>query len=474
MAGKDKKVINMNSYQKKGTWNIGIVLFGVIFVYLIITVLIYLTKDRIAIYEVREGSILKNTSFTGIALRDEQIVYSNQSGYVNYFVDAGQKVAVGSNVYTITPNEIKDTASAETNEEVDLSSDEWNNILMKVQSFNENFRLQNFSDARTLKEETTALLQSNTNQNRVTQLNSLLNEGSIDGMQVFQTSDDGIIEYSYDGYENLQMEDITGKEFAKSGYTQTELLNNTKISSGTPVYRLITSEEWSLVFKLTKEIEDMLYEKMEDSDTLYVKIRFDKDNKTMRGNLRIFNKGEDDSYGYIKFTDSMIRYAKDRYLDIELILEDESGLKIPKSAVIEKEFYLVPEDYLTTGGSSSDMGVLRQTKNKKDETIVEFKSVNVFYRDKENGMVYLNPDDFQNGDVLVKPESTETFSLHQKGKLQGVYNVNKGYAVFKQIKILCESEEYYIVEEGNSYGLSNYDHIALDSTSVQENDIVSQ
>ena len=227
MAGKDKKVINMNSYQKKGTWNIGIVLFGVIFVYLIITVLIYLTKDRIAIYEVREGSILKNTSFTGIALRDEQIVYSNQSGYVNYFVDAGQKVAVGSNVYTITPNEIKDTASAETNEEVDLSSDEWNNILMKVQSFNENFRLQNFSDARTLKEETTALLQSNTNQNRVTQLNSLLNEGSIDGMQVFQTSDDGIIEYSYDGYENLQMEDITGKEFAKSGYTQTELLNNT-------------------------------------------------------------------------------------------------------------------------------------------------------------------------------------------------------------------------------------------------------
>ena len=81
----------------------------------------------------------------------------------------------------------------------------------------------------------------------------------------------------------------------------------------------------------------MLYKKMGDNDTLSVKIRFDKDNKTMKGTLRIFNRGENDTYGYIHFTDSMIRYAQDRYLDIELILEDESGLKIPKSAVTEKE-----------------------------------------------------------------------------------------------------------------------------------------
>ena len=44
--------------------------------------------------------------------------------------------------------------------------------------------------------------------------------------------------------------------------------------------------------------------------------------------------------------------------------------------------------------------------------------------------------------------------------------------MFKQITILCESDTYYIVEEGNSYGLSNYDHIALDSSNIQENDVV--
>ena len=87
MAGRNKDVISLKRYKRKGTWNIGTILFGVIFIYLVVTVLTYLTKDRIAVYEVREGSILKNTSFTCIALRDENLVYADQEGYVNYFVE---------------------------------------------------------------------------------------------------------------------------------------------------------------------------------------------------------------------------------------------------------------------------------------------------------------------------------------------------------------------------------------------------
>ena len=39
---------------------------------------------------------------------------------------------------------------------------------------------------------------------------------------------------------------------------------------------------------------------------------------------------------YLGFDNSMIRYVNERYLDIEMILEDQSGLKIPKSAETEK------------------------------------------------------------------------------------------------------------------------------------------
>ena len=74
--------------------------------------------------------------------------------------------------------------------------------------------------------------------------------------------------------------------------------------------------------------------------------------------------------------------------------------------------------------------------------------------------------------MLLKPDSLEIYPLTEKRPLKGVYSINKGYAVFKQIKILCESDDYYIIEEGNSFGLSNYDHIALDSQNIKENDVV--
>ena len=74
--------------------------------------------------------------------------------------------------------------------------------------------------------------------------------------------------------------------------------------------------------------------------------------------------------------------------------------------------------------------------------------------------------------LLKKTDSDETLRLREKKSLRGVYNINKGYAVFREVSILCESDEYYIVEAGSNYGLANYDHIALVGNDVRENDVV--
>ena len=57
-------------------------------------------------------------------------------------------------------------------------------------------------------------------------------------------------------------------------------------------------------------------------------------------------------------------------------------------------------------------------------------------------------------------------------KLTGVYNINKGYAVFKQIDILAQNNKYTIVDTGTSYGVALYDHIALDGSKIKENQLV--
>ena len=58
----------------------------------------------------------------------------------------------------------------------------------------------------------------------------------------------------------------------------------------------------------------------------------------------------------------MIRYAEERFLNIELIMEDESGLKIPKSSVVNEKFFIIPKEYITTGGNSSASGVMLQKR----------------------------------------------------------------------------------------------------------------
>lgn len=473
MAKKDR-VVSMKKYKRKGSWNIGIFLFGIIFLYLLITIFTYITKERVAVYEVREGSILKDTAYTGIVLREESVVYADGNGYINYFVESGDKVAVGNSIYTLSPKELEAVEAANTNEEVALSSEEWKAIQQKAQNFNKTFKNSDYSTVTALKQETSAIIQNKTTQNRVVQLNSLLENGNVEGLEVFHAADDGIIQFTVDGFEGVTMSDLKDAHIDKLDYHKTELTNNTKVTAGAPIYRLITGETWNLIFRLDEEMVETLREMMGEKTYANVKIRFLKDNETMKGALQIFDRSEEEAFGYITFSNSMIRYAQERYLDIELILEDESGLKIPKSSVTEKSFYTIPEEYLTTGGASKETGVLRQTENKKGDMITEFLPVTVFYKDTETGMAYLNPADFEKGDVIIMPESAETLRIGDMATLQGVYNVNKGFAVFKRIEILCESEEYYIIEEGNSYGLSNYDRIALDGSAIVENQIVNQ
>ena len=80
----------------------------------------------------------------------------------------------------------------------------------------------------------------------------------------------------------------------------------------------------------------------------------------------------------------------------------------------------------------------------------------------------------QKGDILQKPDSNETYTIGTDvANLNGVYNVNKGYAVFKQIDVIYQNKEYSILKTGTTYGLSLYDHIALDGSKVTENQLIN-
>ena len=137
--------------------------------------------------------------------------------------------------------------------------------------------------------------------------------------------------YSCDGYENLNTEDLTAEDFQSRSYRQQNLSGNTQAAVSDPVYRLITSEKWSLIIPVT----DAQTVSLAAHDQIQVK--FLKDGQSETGSLRLFTSNEQ-RYVEITFDSGMVRYCNDRFLEVELVTNTRSGLKIPLSSIVTKDF----------------------------------------------------------------------------------------------------------------------------------------
>lgn len=464
MKSKKNKSVNIKKYKRKRDLNLGIFLFAIVFIYLLVTVISYFSKENISMYEVREGSIVRDNSYTGLIIREETAVSAEAAGYVSYYQNENSKVKTGANIYALSPEALNlETAASEETESTAVSSDVQAGIALQLQSFNENYNPNDFSDIYSLKNEINTSLQDTYNVTRTQHLGTVIVESGLEVVS-YTAPRDGIVAFTVDGYEGITKDTFTEDDFATTEYENTVLSDQMEVSAGDPVYRLITSEEWSVIVPLDKETAESL----QKDEISSIKVRIDKDSETMTASLSILEK-DGNYYGCLDFDNSMIRYAEDRFLNVELILEDESGLKIPKSSVVDEEFYVIPGEYLTTGGNSSSNGVMVRDDNGN----IEFRSVTI-YDNTEEGDIYISRDDLKEGTVLVKPDSNDTYTVGKTKSLQGVYNINKGYAVFKKVTILCENDEYYIVKEGESYSLSNYDHIVQNGSSVSPDEVVFQ
>lgn len=168
----------------------------------------------------------------------------------------------------------------------------------------------------------------------------------------------------------------------------------------------------------------------------------------------------------------MIRYATERFLDIQILDDTTTGLKIPKSSLVTKNLYLIPKEFGMEGGNDTDkVGFKRRIIN-KGKTTEEFYYPAIAYSDDNN--YYVSTTLFDKGEVLSGLESHEPYVIGRTQKFVGVYNINNGYTVFVHVHILDTTDEYYIIEPENKYGLMNYDRIVLNADTVSEHQILFQ
>lgn len=467
MVGK-KEPTNIQDYRRKWNFNIGVFLFTVILIYVVVTVLFYITGKHVTFYEVQEGSILKDEIYTGIAIRTEEVIPANRNGYLNFYEIEGTKVAAGDSICTVSDEKLNLENQSDTAEgqESGLSSDEQKALLSSMQSFMENYDEDAFSDVYVMKDQMETFCEDKTDQSRTQKLSNALQDEGEGSYEIYYSPRDGVLAYHIDGYEELKKEDVTESVLDKKKYTQKQVTENSEAESGKGAYKLITEEEWYVVTEISPDTAKDLLAKEKTS----IQVRFLKDNMTMIAGLEIKQKDKDRYYAYLTFDNSMVRYLSERYLDIELILEDVTGLRVPKSAVIKKDCYMLPLDYIVTNGETKEKGVLVKEKNGK----TRFQAADVYYQDENEKQACVSAENLPEGTVIRMQDSNNTKTLSDPVEQPGVYEAGSGYAVFTTIDIAEENEDYYITRNGISNLLSNYDRIVLDADSVEDDEILVQ
>ncbi|MDE6419993.1 MAG: hypothetical protein K2K87_05630, partial [Lachnospiraceae bacterium] len=131
-------------YRRPVNLNIGMIIFGFIFIYIILCVITYFRSEHIAGYEVTIGSLSKSNIYTGIAIREERVVYSAGDGYVNFFAGEGEKIGANQLVYTIDGSGRLAELMASGKEENTLSDAELLQLRQECISFAGSFRERAF------------------------------------------------------------------------------------------------------------------------------------------------------------------------------------------------------------------------------------------------------------------------------------------------------------------------------------------
>ncbi len=387
--------------------NIGTMLFGVLLLYMIFSAILYLTSDKVESYQVISGPLSRNETYTGLAVREESVYKADTDGYITYYAKEGNKINANGVIYGIG-------STMPSDNEAELTAEEILNIRNDMMSFSKSFNSSKFNNTYSFKYnlEGNILQYAGSSQSGVTtdmmsfsksfnsskfnntysfkynlEGNILQYAGSsqsgvttLGGQKITKTDRDGIVLYSMDGYEDKTVSTLTAADFDQNAYHETDLKNDGSIQTtaadfdqnayhetdlkndgsiqtGDPVYTLITDERWSLLIPLSSKQEAKL------ADRTAVRVKFLKDDMTQSGDFSIVEI-EGQKYGKIDFNKGLIRYAADRFLEIELVTNTVTGLKIPLSSIVTKEAYKIPDKYLTTDPKTQKTGLMIEGSDK--------------------------------------------------------------------------------------------------------------
>ena len=444
-------------------------------VYIVFCVYKFANSKNIATYQVKEGALNEQNTYTGLILREEKIYYAQSDGYYNFYLKEGEKASHNDLVYSIDGSgKIKEMMTNQTEDASSLNQSDLNEIKSEIVKFSKEYNPEDFEDVYDFKDDLDSISLKMSNLYILNKISSM----SVNGTNVNKyycadgdiNAKPGYVVYYYDGYEDLALEDINSSYFGKDiDYERKMIANNEIVAKGDFAYKLVTSNTWQLVFPIEEE-------KAKEFDGRDMKVKFSKNQEVLKGKVKIIDaispskNTSVEKICVVSFNTSVADYLNNRYIDFEIFTNEDNGYKIPKSSVVEKEFLLIPDTVAFDFNEITNTVCVKLDKYLEDgsKTFVTTQ-LNVYRID--SGDYYVDGSVVKLGNNVYAADEVTNYTINRTATLLGVYKINQGYADFKNIRKLYENEEYIIIDPQYTM-IKPYDYIALDASKVKDNEYI--
>lgn len=464
--------------------SIGLILGLFFMLYTIIIAMNYLNKKHISLYEVTETKIASDNRCVGMIIRTEHLEKASAAGYINYYVSGRERVSKDAPVYSLDENGSVYEMLTGTEKKINHTKEDIRQIRSSIASFRKSYSNSRYSNVNNFKSTLDGEILELSNQSLMSNLNSALKEnGETSAFRLVTAPESGIVSYYTDAYNGIKADDV-GPDHFNGEYEKNYIKYNSAAQAGAVVYKLVTDDNWQIVLNLNSGQYEKLKERQEallkdGYESPYMKVHL------INGDLETsvyysLSQRQGGYFATLEMTRYMIDYIDERFIDVELYFNSAEGLKIPNSSILEKEFFVIPASCITLGGDSQEKGIAVEKYDEEGNKFYDFQEKNIYYTEKNNldddsdDTVLIAMDGLERGNNIRNEVTKETFTLNDTKKMEGVYNANKGYCIFRIIRKLYNNEEYSIVEPDGEYGISSYDHIVVDADTVNEQDIIDK
>ena len=459
---KTKKVENIKKY-KKGM-NIGIFIFLFILIYLGILVVNYFTKSHLEIFEVKTETLSQDNIVNGMILREETVINAVYSGYLNYYFPDNSRATKNAVLFSIDETKTYYDLLHNTSIKDGISEYDASYINKLIESYRKNKTNSDYNKLTLFSDTINQVVQELSDAFSISVITNSVPDPLPDTLHFYHSEASGLISYNTDQLCGIQLQHVSPADFLLADNYAEYVKRKSIVEAGTPVIKYITDDQWNILCELNEGQKKSL------STLDSIEFTICEDGLRVSAPFELIDM-EGQSYALIHMDDYVQNYLDERFLSIELHWQATEGFKLPLTAITEKEFFVVPIQYFTKGNENNSLGLLVEELD--EETGVAdyiFKASTIYYND---GLYYyIDPSEFQYGQKVLIPDTFTMYTIELKESLEGVYNINKGYALFRRIERITQNDEYCLVRDDTEYGLKQYDHIALDAADAVDSGII--